>query len=157
MDTPAAEKVVAPVSGEPSTPPVKTVTEAPKPITTTEGTDKEVKPEVDGNKVDNLIPSDPYYMDPLFYEMANYFGINQEEYGTAKNKLSEILEYVIRDKKSNKPEDVLSGLRALEDKIQPPGWDEKRYTNVYKYIRLATKDQTIQQAMKAFEKGGYNS
>ena len=150
MDTPATEeKIVSPTTKEPSTPPLKVedaeTAKTTKAVTTTEGTIKEKKPEIDGNKVDALIPTDPYYMDPLFYEMANYFGVEQEEYGSAKNKLSEILEYVIRDTKSNKPEDVLKALRELEDTVQPPEWGEKRYTNVYKYVRLATKQKTIQR------------
>ena len=47
---------------------------------------------------------------------------------------------------------VLS-LRKLEDEIQPPSWGEKRYTNLYRYIRLAAKKQSIQKAMGAFKKG----
>lgn len=107
----------------------------------------EVKP-VD---VDSLIPSDPYYMDPLFYEVANYFGIEQGEYDGAKNYLSDIVDYVIRDIKSNQPDKVLLALRALERGLVPPGYDEKRYKNVHKYIRLAQKQGAITQAMKAFE------
>lgn len=103
---------------------------------------------------DMTIPSDPYYTDPTFYEVANYFGIQQEEYAAAKYKLSEVVDYAIREGKSNKPEHILMQLRKLEDMIQPPGWGEKRYTNVYKYVRLASKNQSIKQAMSAFEKKG---
>jgi len=116
----------------------------------------EAPPADDTPKVDTLIPSDPYYMDPLFYEVANYFGLQQEDYSSAKNKLSMIVDYVIREIESNDPAEVLTKIRSLEDKVQPPAWGEQRYTNLYKYIRLASKSQSIQQAMKAFEKGGFN-
>lgn len=102
---------------------------------------------------DVTIPTDPYYTDPLFYEVANFFGLQQEDYASAKYKLSDIVDYVIAVKQSNRPEDVLVGLRELEDRVQPPAWGERRYTNVHRYVRLAAKSQAIQQAMKAFEKG----
>lgn len=102
--------------------------------------------------IDSLIPSDNYRTDPLFYEVANYFNIEQEDYDSAKIKLSDIVDYVIRDIKSNQPDQVLMSLRKIEDMLQPPQWGERRYNNVYKYIRLAQKKSTISQAMKAFEK-----
>ena len=102
--------------------------------------------------VDTLIPSDPYYMDPLFYEVATFFGLEQGDYDAAKNKLADIVDFVIRDIKSNQPDEVLMALRKIERSLQPPAWDEKRYSNVHKYIRLAQKKSTISQAMKAFEK-----
>lgn len=116
----------------------------------------DAKTETKDVDVDKLIPSDPYNIDPLFYEVANYFGLEQEDYETAKNKLSDIVEFVIRQEKSNSPEVILKSLRSLEDKIQRPGWDEKRYVNLHRYIRLAAKKETINQAMQAFEKGGEN-
>ncbi len=130
---------------------INQTTTPPDEIQTEKLTD--VKNEIKPSDIDSLIPSDPYYLDPLFYEVANYFGLKTEDYAAAKNKLSEIVDYVIRDLKSNAPEDVLRGLRKLEDTVQPPSWDEKRYTNIYRYIRLASKQQTIKQAMSAFEKG----
>jgi hypothetical protein len=114
-------------------------------LTDIENTQKEVN-------VDTLIPSDPYYLDPLFYEVANFFGLEQGDYDGAKDKLSDIVEYVIRDIKSNQPDKVLLRLRDLERTLQRASWDEKRYTNVHKYVRLAQKQSTITQAMKAFEK-----
>jgi hypothetical protein len=102
--------------------------------------------------VDNLIPKIPYYSDPLFFEVANYFGLKQEDYDGAKNKLSDIVEFVIRDIESNKPEEVVLRLREIEDSIQSSGWDERRYANMHKYIRLADKKATIGKMMKAYEK-----
>lgn len=157
------EKVVAPKGGTP-------VTAAPASDKPTVGTPASEPKVEDKSKVeqvqqlsdipneqkevdvDTLIPSDPYYMDPLFYEVANYFGLEQQDYDGAKNKLADIVDYIIRDIKSNAPDAVLLRLAKLERSLQPASWDEKRYTNVHKYVRLAQKQTTITQAMKAFEK-----
>lgn len=101
---------------------------------------------------ESLIPQVPYYSDPLFYEVANYFGLKQEDYDGAKNKLSDIVEYTIRELGSNKIEDIIPRLREIEDSISSPGWDERRYANFHKYIRLADKKATIAKMMQAYEK-----
>ena len=142
--TPAVSSVSEPKA--PTIVVVKTTSEAPIPEPET--------PKETPVAGDMTIPTDAYYTDPTFYEVANYFGIQQEEYASAKYKLSEVVDYAIREGKSNKPEHVLLQLRKLEDMIQPPAWGEKRYTNVYKYVRLAAKGQSIKQAMSAFERKG---
>ena len=109
------EKIVKPVSTPvaPAPEPAVAVTEAAplpktqpiepgKSVTLPDGT----KTEPLGSKVDTLIPTDPYQIDPLFYEVANYFGLEQEDHSRAKNKLSEIVDYVIQEKQSNAPEAV---------------------------------------------------
>lgn len=152
----AEEKIVKPVASQPSEPVAQ---DTPEPTVETDSKLKQVSQlsEVENTPkavdVDTLIPSDPYYMDPLFYEVANYFGVEQGDYDGAKLKLADIVDYVIRDIKSNSPEKVLMRIRELEDSIEKPGWDEKRYSNLHKYIRLSAKKETIQQAMRAFEKG----
>ena len=150
----ADEKTVAPKTSAPAPEPV-VETSIPQVETTTKTEQvsqlTEVPNEVKEVDVDTLIPSDPYYMDPLFYEVANYFGLEDGDYDAAKNKLADIVDYVIRDIKSNQPDKVLLALRALERGLEKPSWDEKRYTNVHKYIRLAQKKGAIVQAMKAFE------
>ena len=100
----------------------------------------------------DLIPQIPYQSDPLFFEVANYFGLKQEDYDSAKNKLSDIVEYVIREIDSNKVEDIIPVIRKIEDSIQSSSWDERRYANFHKYIRLADKKSTITKMMKAYEK-----
>lgn len=150
------EKTVQP-KVNPTAPPQPTSTFTPTPrVDHTPVTEQiqKVKPaEEKPVSGDMTIPTDPYYTDPLFYEVVNYFNIPQEDYGVAKYKISDIVDYVIRQSGSNRPEDVLKGLRELEEKVQPPAWGERRYTNVYRYVRLAAKNQAIQQAMSAFEKG----
>ena len=151
----ADENIVSPKTGSPvpapsttGVPPARESSakvEQVQTLTEVENTTKEVD-------VDSLIPSDPYYMDPLFYEVANYFGLEQEDYDSAKNKLGDIVEHIIRELKDNSPDKVIQRLRQLEDSLQKPAWDEKRYTNVHKYVRLAQKQSTLQDMMKAYEK-----
>ena len=123
----------------------------PKDITLPESDDP-IKP---GPDVDTLIPTDNYRHDPLFYEVVNYLGIKENEYDTVKNKISEIVDYVIRAKGSNDPAEILTGIRQIEDRIQPPTFGERRFSNVHRYVRLAGKKQAISQAMSAFEKAGH--
>lgn len=111
--------------------------------------DKESREEVD---VETLIPKDSYQTDPTFYAVADYFNIPPEEYVMAKDYLSEIVDFVIRDTKSNDSSDILAKIREIEDKVQPPQWGEKRYWNIRKYIRLASKKSDIEKAMRVFEK-----
>ena len=143
----AEENIVTPKTNESVEPVVETVSKTEQVSQLTEVPNEQVQVDVD-----TLIPSEPYYMDPLFYEVANYFGVEQGVYDGAKNKLADIVDYIIRDIKSNQPDQVLLALRKLERQLQPGSWDEKRYSNVHKYIRLAQKQTTITQAMEAFKK-----
>ena len=96
--------------------------------------------------------TEPYMTNPFFYEIANYFGVEQKDYENTKEKLSVIVDWAFEETKSKKPEDILLAIRKLEDAIQPAEWGERRYTNVYKYVRLATKGQAIKKAMSAYER-----
>jgi hypothetical protein len=98
--------------------------------------------------------NDNYLQSPLFHEVVQYFGIPQEEWDGAKNELSMIVDYITEYKNSPRLEDVLTGIRELEDAIQPPQWGEKRYKNLYRYIRLAGKQLALKKAMSAFERKG---
>lgn len=102
--------------------------------------------------VETLIPKDSYQTDPTFYAIADYFNIAPEEYGQAKDYLSEIVDFVIRDIESNDSSEILARIREIEDQVQPPQWGEKRYWNIRKYIRLASKKKDIEKAMGAFSK-----
>lgn len=99
-------------------------------------------------------PQDYHLTSPLFYEVCNFFGVEQGEYDSAKDKLSIIVDHVIQSTGSDKTEDILVNLRKLEDQIQPPAWGEKRYANLYKYIRLAMKADSFKKALGAFRKDG---
>ena len=146
-----AEQIAKPIVDQ-STPaqqpvPVSVVQNDPKPI---EPVDSEPKPEGDWQ---NLIPQEHYLTSPLFYEVANYLGVEQGEYEQVKEKLSEITEYVIKSTNSNKLEDVLTGLRSLEEKVMPPGIGERRYAKIYQYVRLLSQRDSFNKALKALERG----
>lgn len=105
----------------------------------------------EAGKADPLL--DGYYLtNPFFYDVANFFSIEPKDFDVAKDKLSMIVDYVTTEYGIKEADDVLLKIRELEDSITPPSWDEKRYNNLYKYIRLATKKQSIQKAMQAFQK-----
>ena len=102
--------------------------------------------------VETLIPTDSYQTDPLFYAISDYFNIPPEEYSNAKDYMSEIVDYVIKETKSNDPTILLEKIREIEDQVQPPQWGEKRYWNIRKYIRLASRKKEINRAISAFTK-----
>lgn len=99
-----------------------------------------------------LIPQGDYRTDPLFYEIANYFGIRQEDYDASKIKVATIVEHVINEVKTNDPSKILLKLREYEDMLAAPDFGERRYEVLYRYIRLAGKKYATEQAMSAFEK-----
>lgn len=111
--------------------------------------ESEVKRQQD---VEKLVPKGDYRTDKLFYEVANYFGLKEQEYDGAVNKLGDIVEFVIRDIESNDVEKVLMRIKEIERSIGNPGWEERRYANFHKYIRLADKKNTIEKMMKVYEK-----
>lgn len=98
-----------------------------------------------------------YLTNPFFYDIANYFGIEPGDFDVAKDKLSIITDWAVAETKSKDPGDVLLKLRELERNLTNPQWGEKRYTNVYRYVRLAVQKQSVEKAMKAFLKGGPNN
>jgi hypothetical protein len=138
-----------------------TTTSEPTEVKTVEITEPEVKaPEVPTQDPDSAKPADPlldgyYITNPFFHELANFFGVEQRDFATAKDKLSVIADWAYKESTDKSAEDVLMTIRKLEDRIQPAEWGERRYSNVYKYVRLAAKAQALKQAMSAFEKGSH--
>lgn len=109
-------------------------------------------PESEESNVETLIPTDDYQTDPLFYAVADYFNVDPAEYPLAKDYLSEIVDFAIRETQSNDSATLLQKIREIEDQVQPPQWGEKRYWNIRKYVRLASKKHDIERAMGAFTK-----
>lgn len=107
-------------------------------------------PEEEVKGIDPL--NEPYMTNPFFYEVANYFGIEQGDYDATKEKLAAIVEWAYNEVGTKNTGDLLLKIREMEDSIQPPEWGEKRYANVYKYVRLASQKQSVEKAMKALEK-----
>ena len=100
----------------------------------------------------HLIPQEDYRTSSLFYEVANYFGVEQRGYDEAKDKLSLITDWVIMKTGSNKLEDVLPAIRELEDAIQRPAWGETRYGNFYRYLRIMMQKEKVDKILGAYEK-----
>jgi hypothetical protein len=96
----------------------------------------------------------PYQMDPLFHEVASYFNIDPADWDGAKTHLGTIVDYVAQAIDSGDAGDIMLKLREMERGIAPPQFGEKRYTNVYKYVRLAQQRSSIDKAMNAFRSSG---
>jgi len=141
---------------ETTTKPVNPVESAE--IKPAETTPEDKAPETPVKESEGDAPADPlldgYYMtNPFFHELANFFGIEQRDFESTKDKLSVIADWAYKESQSKEPGEILLTLRRLENKIQPADWGEKRYSNVYKYIRLAMQKQSLEKSMAAFEKG----
>lgn len=127
--------------------------------------EKTVTPEVKSEiKSEELVNNDPergkadplldgyYRTNPFFFEVASYFNVEQKDFDVAAPKLGVIVDWVREKFGITKPEDILLKIRASEDMVQRPGWDEKRYTNLYKYVYLDNQARAIEKAKKAFER-----
>ncbi len=119
------EKIVKPISNSQPVQTAPVVEPVVEKESKTEQVDKitDVKNEVKTELVDSLIPTEDYRTSPLWYDVVTYLGIDQEEWDGAKNEVSAIVDYVIRDVKSNESDVILNKLRELEDGIQKPGWE----------------------------------
>lgn len=128
----------------------ETAPEIPQDVATEETPADKALSEPDA--IDPLVA--PYVTNPFFYEVANYFGVEQKDYEYAKDKLATIVDWAFEETKSKKPEDLLLKIRELEDTLSSPDFGERRYSNVYKYVRLASRKQSLDKAMKSFQKKG---
>lgn len=154
--TDIVEKIGKPIVGKAAAKPVspsvvKTVTPA-NASKTKEA--KLEKPELTDDDVAQLVPQENYLDSPLFYEVANYFGVEERQYSQAKNYLGEIVDWAIMRAKSNKIENILTQLNKIEQLMMPPGWGEERYKHVYRYVRLAAKADSMNKLVGAYEKKG---
>lgn len=147
------EETKQPIKETPSTPVEKPVVPEVK---------SEIKPEViktadDLNLSEDRAKADmsldgPYQQSPLFHMIANYFNIEQRDFSTVAPKIGVIVDWVQEKYGVKTQEDILLKIREAEDLIQRPGWDEKRYANLYKYVYLDNQVLALQKAKKAFER-----
>ena len=110
------------------------------------------KKELNDEDTQALIPQDYYLSSPLFNEVANYFGLEYNDFDQAKDQLSLIVEYAILEGKSNKLHDILREIRKIEEVMPPPTWGERRYKKVYQYVRLLRHKKAFEQALNTMEK-----
>lgn len=99
-----------------------------------------------------IIPQEDYRTSPLFYEIARYFGIEEVDYEESKEKLSMIADWAVMKAESNKIGNIMLAIRKLEDNVRPPAWGEKRYTNVYRYLKLLSRYDDLDKMLSAYEK-----
>jgi hypothetical protein len=147
------EKIVSPITNTtiPQAVPPQTIVEEVNVVPLAEKEEVPSKP-----SAETVIKSTiPYQIDPLFHEVADYFGVDQKDWDTAKTKLGTIVDYVAEAVKSGDAGDIMLKLREIEDTIQKPAWDEKRYTNVYRFVRLAQQRSSVDKAMSALQRGGF--
>lgn len=153
------EKIVNPITNQ-SVTPTAPATPAPEKKVTGESThfpaETALTKEDPNSELERLIPQEPYRTSPLFYEIANYFGVEESEYDAAKNDLGEIVDHAIMETRSNKVEDILTYLKSIETKLATSNWDEKRYKHVYRYVRLTAKRTALDKAIKAYERQEVN-
>lgn len=107
-----------------------------------------------GAEKQELIPQDDWHTSPMFYEIANFLGVDSKDYEGAADQISTITDWAIEEANSNKIEDIMSTIRGLEDKLQPPPWGERRYSNIYRALRMEARYKASKQALGAFTKTG---
>ena len=101
-----------------------------------------------------MLPDEPWHQSPLFYEMANFLGVEARDYDGMADKISVITDYAIQKANSSKVEDIMYTLRQLEDKLQPPGWDERRVNHLYRFLRMEARYDASKKALSAYTKTG---
>ena len=123
--------------------------------------DKQEKPDVQGekeNKWDTILPLDDIYykLQPLFYKVADYFGLNSRETDLNRNKVIEIMNWGRSESPTKDDADALLRIKDLERKIGVlPGMAEKRHVILYRYIVLASQKSGIKKEMKVW--GNYGN
>lgn len=101
-----------------------------------------------------LIPQEAWQTSPMFYEIANFLGVDTREYEGAADEISVITDWAIQKTGSNKVEDIMHTIRDLEHKLQPPAWGERRYSHIYKFLRMESRYDASKKAVGAFTKTG---
>ena len=101
-----------------------------------------------------FLPSDDWHTSPLFYEIANFLGVDAKDYEATADQIAVITDYVTQKAQSGKIEDILHGIRELEDKLQPAPWGERKVSHIYKFLRMASRYDAAKKATGAFTKTG---
>ena len=101
-----------------------------------------------------LIPQDNWATSPLFYELANYLGVDSKDYDGTADQISVITDWAIERGGSNKVEDILHTIRELENKLQPPAWGERRVAHLYRALRMEARFEASKKALGAFTRTG---
>lgn len=125
-------------------------------VSETEETTSQDQP-VDPNSPEEraeLIPQDNWATSPLFYELANFLGVDSKDYDSSADQISVITDWAIERGGSNKVEDILHTIRELENKLQPVSWGERRVAHLYRALRMEARYEATKKALGAFSKTG---
>lgn len=139
------EKIVKPVIRE--TPKIEVKEEVGKEVVAPQP----VKEQVKQKEGPVTSPEDYYITSPLFHKVADYFGLERTQWELAKNQLSIIVDWAILESESNRPEDILSVVSQLEKSLRSPGYGERRYANVYRFVRLLGHKRSIEKEMEVYK------
>lgn len=154
MDEPRiAQPIVSKDTAQPGKPVQITIETAPEAKTPVQPGETPVDPNSPEER-QNLIPQENWQTDPLFYELANFLGVESREYDVAADQISVITDWAIQEAGSNKIEDIMHAIRGLEDKLQPPPWGERRYSHIYRALRMEARYQASKKALGAYTKTG---
>lgn len=122
-----------------------------------ESVEKQIFSEEKRSRWDINLSSDDhdYNADPLFYKLADYFGLNPRETDLHRNKLIEIMNWGRNNSITKDDADVLLSIRDLEKKMNIlPGMAENRHTLLFRYIVLSKQKEKIEKEMKVWEGHG---
>lgn len=97
---------------------------------------------------------------PYWLKLAEYFGIKEKEYPMAQSKISEILDWAANNAKSRKMSDILYTVGKTIKKLSSPGYSERAYAVLHRYIRLSNEKKNLSpeqqrdvgREMQAYEK-----
>ena len=101
---------------------------------------------------EKINPDIDYRLDPLFYDVANYFGIDHDDYDFVKQKLSDIVDWAIDVSGSRKSGDILKTISTIERALRSPGMGERRYAIVHRYVRLDDSRKNLENKMDVYRK-----
>lgn len=85
---------------------------------------------------------DPRF-NPFFLKVADYFGVTEKDYRNAYSKINTIVNWAANATKSRDIADIISKIGKVSRTLQSPAYSEKRYTIMYRYVRLADEAQDV--------------
>ncbi len=85
---------------------------------------------------------------PYWLKLAEYFAIKEKEYPNASSKLNVILDWAANKSKSRKMGDILGTVGGALKKLQSPGYSERAYAVLYRYIKLEDEKASASPEIK---------
>ncbi len=92
--------------------------------------------------------SGDFRMNPVFLNVADYLGLDSRDYNYAGSKIAKIADWASRATKSKEPSKIIAKIGEVSRGLQSPGYGEKRYAILYRYVRLASDEDRIKSELK---------